>query len=148
MILPDFKDFSRSGRVIGIDWGARRTGVAITDESRTFVFVRPVIVSNGMDDLIDKLVKIISSEKIVGVVVGLPLRMDGSESDTTKKVREFADVLANKIDVPVVMLDETLSSAAAQDDMGRVWRVDIKQKLDSESARVILENALSIISRI
>lgn len=148
MILPDFKDFSRSGRVIGIDWGARRTGVAITDESRTFVFVRPVIVSNGMDDLIDKLVKIISSEKIVGVVVGLPLRMDGSESDTTKKVREFADVLAKKINEPVVMLDETLSSASAQDGMGRVRRVDIKEKLDSESARVILENALSIISRI
>lgn len=148
MILPDFKDFPRSGRVIGIDWGARRTGVAITDESRTFVFVRPVIVSNGMDDLIDKLVKIISSEKIVGVIVGLPLRMDGSESDTTKKVREFADVLAKKIDEPVVMLDETLSSASAQDGMGRVRRVDIKEKLDSESARVILENALSIISRI
>ncbi|MCQ2581287.1 MAG: Holliday junction resolvase RuvX [Alphaproteobacteria bacterium] len=148
MILPDFKDFPRSGRVIGIDWGARRTGVAITDESRTFVFVRPVIVSNGMDDLIDKLVKIISSEKIVGVVVGLPLRMDGSESDTTKKVREFADVLAKKINEPVVMLDETLSSASAQDGMGRVRRVDIKEKLDSESARVILENALSIISRI
>ncbi|MBP9999740.1 MAG: Holliday junction resolvase RuvX [Proteobacteria bacterium] len=148
MILPDFKDFPRSGRVIGIDWGARRTGVAITDESRTFVFVRPVIVSNGVDDLIDKLVKIISSEKIVGVVVGLPLRMDGSESDTTKKVREFADVLAKKIDEPVVMLDETLSSASAQDGMGRVRRVDIKEKLDSESARVILENALSIISRI
>lgn len=148
MILPDFKDFPRSGRVIGIDWGARRTGVAITDESRTFVFVRPVIVSNGMDDLIDKLVKIISSEKIVGVVVGLPLRMDGSESDTTKKVRELADVLAKKINEPVVMLDETLSSASAQDGMGRVRRVDIKEKLDSESARVILENALSIISRI
>lgn len=148
MILPDFKDFPRSGRVIGIDWGARRTGVAITDESRTFVFVRPVIVSNGMDDLIDKLVKIISSEKIVGVIVGLPLRMDGSESDTTKKVREFADVLAKKINEPVVMLDETLSSALAQDGMGRVRRVDIKEKLDSESARVILENALSIISRI
>lgn len=148
MILPDFKDFPRSGRVIGIDWGARRTGVAITDESRTFVFVRPVIVSNGMDDLIDKLVKIISSEKIVGVVVGLPLRMDGSESDTTKKVREFADVLAKKINEPVVMLDEALSSASAQDGMGRVRRVDIKEKLDSESARVILENALSIISRI
>ena len=148
MILPDFKDFPRSGRVIGIDWGARRTGVAITDESRTFVFVRPVVVSNGMDDLIDKLVKIISSEKIVGVVVGLPLRMDGSESDTTKKVREFADVLAKKINEPVVMLDETLSSASAQDGMGRVRRVDIKEKLDSESARVILENALSIISRI
>ena len=147
MILPNFKDFPKSGRVIGIDWGARRTGIAITDESREFVFVRPVVVALNSDDLVEKITQIINSENVSGVVVGLPLRMDGTESDTTQNVRAFVNMLEKNLGVPICMLDETLSSASAQDDMGRVRRVDIKQKLDSESARVILENALSIIKR-
>ncbi len=147
MILPNFKDFPKSGRVIGIDWGARRTGIAITDESREFVFVRPVVVALNSDDLVEKITQIINSEKVSGVVVGLPLRMDGTESDTTQNVRAFVSALEKNLGVPICMLDETLSSASAQEDMGRVRRVDIKQKLDSESARVILENALSIIKR-
>lgn len=147
MILPNFKDFPKSGRVIGIDWGARRTGIAITDESREFVFVRPVVVALNSDDLVEKITQIINSENVSGVVVGLPLRMDGTESDTTQNVRAFVNMLEKNLGVPICMLDETLSSASAQEDMGRVRRVDIKQKLDSESARVILENALSIIKR-
>ena len=147
MILPNFKDFPKSGRVIGIDWGARRTGIAITDESREFVFVRPVVVALNSDDLVEKITQIINSENVSGVVVGLPLRMDGTESDTTQNVRAFVNMLEKNLGVPICMLDETLSSASAQEDMGRVRRVDIKQKLDSESARVILENAISIIKR-
>ena len=147
MILPNFKDFPKSGRVIGIDWGARRTGIAITDESREFVFVRPVVAALNSDDLVEKITQIINSENVSGVVVGLPLRMDGTESDTTQNVRAFVSALEKHLDVPICMLDETLSSASAQEDMGRVRRVDIKQKLDSESARVILENAISIIKR-
>ncbi len=147
MILPNFKDFPKSGRVIGIDWGARRTGIAITDESREFVFVRPVVVALNSDDLVEKITWIINSENVSGVVVGLPLRMDGTESDTTQNVRAFVNMLEKNLGVPICMLDETLSSASAQESMGRVRVRDIKQKLDSESARVILENALSIIKR-
>lgn len=147
MILPDFKDFPRTGRVIGIDWGARRVGVAISDPSRQMVFVRPVILADGADDLIQKIVTLITDENVSGVVVGLPLRMDGTASDTTKNVRAFVDALAMRVDVPICMLDETLSSMSAQESMGRVRVRDIKEKLDSESARVILENALAIINR-
>ena len=147
MILPNFKDFPKSGRVIGIDWGARRTGIAITDESREFVFVRPVVVALNSDDLVEKITQIINSENVSGVVVGLPLRMDGTESDTTQNVRAFVSALEKNLGVPICMLDETLSSASAQESMGRVRVRDIKQNLDSESARVILENAISIIKR-
>ena len=49
MILPDFKDFPRSGRLVGVDWGAKRTGVAVSDETRTFVFTRPVITLSKED---------------------------------------------------------------------------------------------------
>lgn len=147
MILPDFKDFPTYGRIIGLDWGARRTGVAITDESRSFVFVREPIVSKNSDDLQGRLVSLIKDERVAGIVIGLPLRTDGTESDTTKNVRNFANLLAEKTDIPICFLDETLSSAEAQESMGRVRVRDIKQKLDSEAARVILENAIAIIKR-
>lgn len=148
MILLNFKDFPNSGRVIGIDWGARRTGVAISDENRGFVFVREPIVSENADDLINKLVGLIVAERVSGIVIGLPLYMDGTESDTTKMVRAFADNLAEHTDVPICFLDETLSSASAQESMGRINVRDIKQRLDSESARVILENAIAMMKRV
>ena len=147
MILPDFKDFPRTGRIIGIDWGARRTGVAVSSENREFVFVRePIVVVNG-SDLVGAVANLVRAEGAHGIIIGLPLRMDGTESDTTKSVREFAAALAGLVDLPICFLDETLSSSAAQESMGRVRVRDIKEKLDSESARVILENAIAIINR-
>ena len=147
MILPNFKDFPRTGRVIGIDWGARRTGVAITDESFSFVFARNPIISKSADDLLNRVVSLVQDEHAAGIVIGLPLRMDGTESNTTKLVRDFAAALATKTDLPICLLDETLSSASAQESMGRVRVDDIKQQLDSMAARVILENAIAIIKR-
>lgn len=56
MILPNFNDFPRVGRILGVDWGASRTGVAVSDASREFVFVRPVIYRGGAGNLLrDKL---------------------------------------------------------------------------------------------
>ncbi len=147
MILDDFKVFPRAGRLIGIDWGARRTGVAVSDESREFVFARAPIVSQGRVELVRAVADLARNERAAGIVIGLPLRTDGSESDTTKMVREFADALAHETDTPITFIDETLSSTAAQEQMGRVRRSDIKEKLDSNAARVILENAIDLISR-
>lgn len=148
MILPDFKAFPRLGRVLGVDWGARRIGVAVSDVSRQFVFVRPVLNFKSNQDIQANLIaELANAESVVGIVVGLPVRGDGSESETTLKVREFVSVLAEKIDLPICMLEENLTSVAAQEDMGRVRVRDLKEKLDSESARVILENAIAIINR-
>lgn len=147
MILGDFKVFPRIGRLIGIDWGARRTGIAISDETRKFVFARDPIVMKKSDELVDKILNLVRAEKIAGIVIGLPLRMDGSESDTTKMVREFAESLATATDIPIIFIDETLSSTAAQEEMGRVRVRDIKEKLDSNAARLILENAIAMMGR-
>ena len=150
MILRDFKVFPKTGKLMGIDWGARRTGVAISCMDGMFVAARPVVSLSrySAQELAAQIVQIVIDEKIDGIVIGLPMRMDGGESETTARVREFADVLAEKTDVPIVFIDETLSSAAAQEDMGRIRVRDIKRKLDSNAARVILENAIAMIKRI
>ncbi|MBR4859869.1 MAG: Holliday junction resolvase RuvX [Alphaproteobacteria bacterium] len=147
MILADFKAFPRSGRIIGVDWGARRVGLAVSDESREFIFTRPVINVGRGDDVAALVACAAGDERVVGIVVGLPLYPDGAESDTTKMVREFVDVLSQKTDLPIVMVEENLTSVSAQESMGRVRVRDIKERLDSESARVILENAIALINR-
>ncbi len=147
MILSNFKVFPRVGRLVGIDWGARRTGIAVTDDGREFVFARAPIVSNGGAELVRAVVELVRTEKIAGIVIGLPLRMDGTESETTARVRAFADALSHETDTPIIFIDETLSSSEAQGQMGRVRRADIKEKLDSNAARVILENAIALLNR-
>ena len=107
MILPDFKAFPRDGRVMGIDWGMRRIGVAVSDPMRNFVFVRPVLsFSRRSGGHAEKVAEQVKAENVVGVVVGLPVHTDGSDSATTVCVRQFIDDLAKIVSVPVVMLEK------------------------------------------
>ncbi|MBQ8294492.1 MAG: Holliday junction resolvase RuvX [Alphaproteobacteria bacterium] len=148
MILPDFKGFPPVGRILGIDWGLRRIGVAVSSPERDFVFVRDAIVlPRGADNHAGVVADLAKQENVVGIVVGLPLYPDGAESDTTKMVRNFVNGLATKTDLPICTLEENLTSVSAQESMGRVRVRDIKAQLDSESARVILENAIAMINR-
>ena len=145
MIMPDFKDFPRTGRIIGFDWGARRTGVAISDETREFVFVRDPIVSG---DMAKQMAVIAEREKVVGIVIGLPLRTDGSESETTKMVRDVATQISNYTELPICFIDETLTSSFAAEQTKLRTVKEVKEKLDSASARIILENAIAVIKRL
>lgn len=149
MILSDCNAFPRNGRILGIDWGARRTGIAITDPTHEYIFIRPGIVVKNSDgsDLIQQIIKIIQTEEPVGIIIGLPVYNDGTESDTSKQVRLFAEKLAGNTNLPILFVPENLTSNAAQESMGRVRVHELKERLDSESARVILENAIAIIKR-
>ena len=147
MILRDYKDFPRLGRIIGIDWGLRRCGIAISDENRGFVFTRPQLYIKSQDELIGNILDIVKEDKISGIVIGLPLFSDGAESDTTKMVRDFADSLSEQTDLPIMFMEENLTSAAAQEEIGRKSITKIKQELDSVSAKIILENAISMLKR-
>ena len=147
MILSDFKVFPHNGRLVGIDWGARRTGVAVCDDSWDFVFVRPVVIAQNSGELVQKIAGLVKDEHAVGIVVGLPLRTDGTESETTAAVRAFAGELSQQTDLPIIFVDECLSSSTAMEQIGRATVRNIKENLDSESARVILENAIAMIRR-
>ena len=149
MILPDFKAFPRLGRVLGVDWGAKRTGVAVSDDSRNFVFVRPVLTANKFGvSMAKQIAETAKKENVVGIVFGLPLHSDGTESETTKLVRLCANETCTYIDLPIAFIEENLTSFYAQENMGKVRVSDIKKNLDSESAKVILENAIAVINRL
>lgn len=147
MNFNNYKDFPRVGRILGLDWGARRCGVALSDETRDFVFVRPQINVKSQSELLSAVAMLIKDENVTGVVIGLPVRSDGSDSDTTEMVRKFADALMEQTDLPILFVEENLTSVAAQQDMGKASVAKIKAELDSLSARVILENAISLLKR-
>ena len=106
MILPDFKAFPRAGRILGVDWGQRRIGVAVSDPGREFVFVRDVIVlPRGCATHAQKVADLAVQENAVGIVVGLPVRSDGTESETSKMVRDIGAELERKTDLPICFID-------------------------------------------
>ena len=112
MVLTDFKDFPHKGRILGIDWGSKRMGFAISSPDLDFVFPRKVEQNiNGKEQI----KKIIESENIVGIVLGLPLHADGSDSDTTRLVREFAESLEKEISLPIIFIEENLTSLEASE---------------------------------
>ena len=148
MILFDYKDFPRSGRIIGLDWGLRRCGVSVSDEKRDFVFTRPQLNIKNQTELLQCILNLIQEENPVGLVLGLPLHADGSDSETTGMVREFAKMLSDKTDLSIIFIEENLTSDAAQQE---IWCKNIKkmkQELDSASAKIILENAIAVLKRI
>ncbi|MDR1071558.1 MAG: RuvX/YqgF family protein [Rickettsiales bacterium] len=136
MICKDFNFFPKAGKLLGVDWGARRVGIAVSSPDRDFVFLRPR--ANDARQVADTA----RSENAAGIVLGLPLFFDGSESETTKKVRAFAKDLAALTDIPIILFDETLTSAEAAERGAK------PNDLDSESARVLLENAISFMERV
>lgn len=144
MALTDFKDFPRLGRLLGIDWGAVRLGLAVSTPDQAFVFESSQLANSTDHIAITEIIKIVESEKIVGIVLGLPLRGDGTDSGTTRMVRNFADALVAAVDIPIIFMEENLTSVEAAE------RVDIKKQkanLDSQSAVIILENAIAMIKR-
>jgi len=135
--MTDFKDFPRTGRILGIDWGTKRVGTAVSSPDWDFVFPRTIIPG---ETSIEQIKKLIESESIVGVVLGLPLYPDGTDSNTTRNVREFEINLAKEISIPIIFIEENLTSVEASE---RIKNKD----LDSESAAIILENGIAMIKR-
>ena len=136
-------------RVIGIDFGERRIGVAVSDPSGTLA--RPVkTIARGSSDAdaietIHATIAQLSSEDAIGaVVVGLPAHLDGTPSPQTSRVRTIVARLAARLDVPVFTQDERLSSREAEQRLSvreKDWRKR-KAKLDAAAAAVILQDYL------
>lgn len=138
-------------RVLGLDVGERRIGVAISDATRTLA--RPLGVltleqSNAEAALrlvVDEVARLSDEEDgIQAIVVGLPRRLDGSPTDMTPRVQAFAGALQARTGLPVHLQDERLSSVEAESRLAireRDWRAR-KRKLDAAAAAIILQDYL------
>lgn len=102
-----------AGRVLGLDFGKVRTGVAMTDPTRTVVQpYEPVLKANSSDG-IASIAALVASFEVTRIVVGLPMGLQGAESPQAARSRSFAARLAQHVDVPVELHDERFTSRMA-----------------------------------
>lgn len=131
-------------KILGIDYGDVRTGIAISDQSEFLASAVCVVKETYQPKLIDKICEI-ASEKYVGlIVVGLPKNMDGTEGFRAEKCREFASLLSEKLALETVMIDERLTTVEAHKILNETNTRGKKRKevVDAVSAVMILQDYL------
>ena len=136
-------------RVLALDVGARRIGLAISDASGTLA--RPLATiaiksaAEGVERVAGEIGRLERDEDgLAAIVVGLPVRLDGSPNEQTPRVAAFIDALKTRTTVPIVTADERLTSREAESRLAvheRDWRAR-KAKLDAAAAAVILQDYL------
>lgn len=130
---------------LGIDHGAARIGIAATDDFG--ILAHPVeTIDLAKSDPIERIAQLAVLRRIHTLVLGLPLRMDGSEGDSAAKVRAFAGLLRERIpDIPLVFVDETLSTSSAAAKLREAGRKARQQKavIDQAAAIEILNTWMS-----
>lgn len=136
----------RDGRVLAIDYGRRRLGLALSDELG--MLARPLATlerANRRADL-QKLSRIAGENGVGRIVVGLPLRMDGTAGEMAKEARAFAARLAKAVGLPVELVDERLTSWEAAESVSRKAPAAAKRRgeIDQRAAVLILEEYLRV----
>ena len=129
-------------RIIGLDIGTKRIGVAVSDEGCIIARGLNSIERNGKE--IEKIKELIKKYNVEKIVYGLPLRMDGSISAQTEIVVSFISKLKNEVSIPLLPWDERLSSKQAETILieADISRKKRKKLIDKLSAQIILQNYL------
>jgi putative Holliday junction resolvase len=136
-------------RVLGVDFGARRIGLALSDASGTLASPLTTVTRPGSEAdpaalVLDALAGLDPDDAVEHIVVGLPRRLDGGDSDQTPLVRAFAAALGARSGLPVALQDERLSSREAESRLAlreRDWRKR-KRRIDAAAAAIILQDWL------
>lgn len=133
---------------LGLDYGGSRIGIAATDDFGIMAHPVETVPTEGKDPL-GRIAEIVAVRKIRTLVVGLPLRLDGSEGDSAKKVRVFAQNLASAVPtIPLVFVDESYTTADASEKLREAGRKAHRQKhlIDQVAAVEILNRWMGEIS--
>ena len=122
-------------RLLALDYGVVRTGVAVSDETGTLASPLTVVARAGSDAGLDEIERLVSDHGVARVVVGLPVSLDGREHGQAREVRSFVARLAARLDVPVVLYDERFTTTIARRRGGA-------GALDARAAAALLEDYL------
>jgi len=133
-----------AGRLLAIDLGAKRVGLAVSDELRITVNPLQAIERRSWKDLLRRVAAVIESYDARGLVIGLPLSLDGAEGSAARDTRAVAEKFKCSLSIPVYVQDERLTTFAATAQLKATGRSDyqIKHEVDSESAALILRDFL------
>ena len=144
MALIDLTDLPKTGTLIGIDPGSKTLGIAASDGLRLIASPVTTIQRSKLAKDLAALFALYDERQAVGLVIGLPLNMDGSEGPRVQSARALARNILKTRDVPIAMQDERMSTAQAtramlEADLSRARRAQI---IDASAASVILQTAL------
>ena len=129
-------------RYMGIDYGDARLGIALSDP--LYIAAHPLITLKNDEHLFDNLDDIFCDYNFAGIVIGYPRNMDGSEGFATKKVRAFIEKLTRFIDIPIIEVDERLTTVQASRQLHEqgISARKQKNKVDMTAAALILQSYL------
>lgn len=136
-------------KIMGIDYGDARTGVAISDLLCSIVGSTAVVNSHNTDKVIADIVRLAKENSVGEIVVGLPRNMDGTEGSRAQLCREFAELLRESTGLPVVMWDERRTTVEAHNILSQHNYHGKKRKntVDAVAASLILEGYLAFRGR-
>jgi len=131
-------------RILALDHGTKRIGVAVSDETKTIAQPLEYIPAEPFADFLMRLKKRLIEKEVDLVLIGLPRNMDGSYGPAAQKVHAFVAVLRSAITVPIKTWDERLTSAQANRILiqGKVRRDQRKEKADKMAAAILLQSYL------
>lgn len=132
------------GKILGVDFGDTRTGLAICDPSRILASGIGYISPGGIEKTADAVAEVAREQGASAVVVGLPVNMDGSEGARAARCRKFAHLLEERLSLPVAMFDERMTTMTAARYLNETNTRGKKRKtvIDTLSAQIILQNCL------
>ncbi len=132
------------GKILGVDFGDTRTGLAVSDPSRLLASGIGTVSPGGIEKTADAVAQIAKEQQVVAVVVGLPVNMDGSEGARAERCRKFGRMLEERLSLPVAMFDERMSTMNAARYLNETNTRGKKRKgvIDTLSAQIILQNCL------
>ena len=141
----DFIDqLNTSQTLLGLDFGDKTIGIAVSDRSKTIATPIITIKRKGILKDIEKLLSILEEYDVGGVILGLPLSLDGNENERTKKVRKFAQEIIKCKDIKISFQDERYSSDVIYKELRKnsFSKDKIKKKIDQMAASYILQGFL------
>lgn len=136
------------GRILSIDYGKKRIGLALTDPMKIIASpLKTIQAGKNAQETVDILLKEIASHDIETIVIGLPLHLSNEESETSLLVRKLKEDLEAKISIPIILWDERLTSKQVERVMmeGNVKRKKRSQHVDTLSATLILQSYLDTL---
>ena len=141
---------ARGLRILALDLGEKTIGLALSDVTRTVASPMQTLAKKKFTANAAELVALTSGHEVGGIVIGLPVNMDGSEGPRAQSARQFAANLSEKLDLPIALWDERLSTAAVtrtliEADASRARRAQLVDKL---AAAYILQGALDYLNDI
>ena len=146
--IEEFKNkITKKSRLIGLDLGTKRIGIAICDERQSIATPFKTVQKDNFDKFLDELKLIIKENNIEGIIVGNPINMDGSLGPSAQSVKDICINILKSIDIPLCLWDERLSTVGAF-NLSRQLDENVSKKvrnIDKNAAAFILQGAIDYL---